>query len=186
MRNKSWRQIPALEGQNREQESVEWSKRASPLLLRVKDRTLYLHCVVSAKSLQSCWSLQPYGLQPTRLLCPWDSPGKNTAVGGHDFLQGIFPTQGSNPPLLCLLPWQAGCLPLAPRGKPLYLSNTQNSWSDTNCCRMTDFPGGPVAKTLSSQGRGSGFHTWTVNYIPHNTIKSLHAPRKTKDLACCN
>ena len=32
-------------------------------------------------------SLQPHGLYPTRLLCPWDSPGKNTGVGCHD-LQG--------------------------------------------------------------------------------------------------
>ena len=34
--------------------------------------------------------------QPTRLLCPWDSPGKSTGVGCHFLLQGIFPTQGSN------------------------------------------------------------------------------------------
>ena len=26
-------------------------------------------------------SLRPYGLKPTRLLCPWNSPGKNTGVG---------------------------------------------------------------------------------------------------------
>ena len=32
--------------------------------------------------------------------CPWDSPGKNTGVGCHSLLQGIFPTQGLN---LCLL-----------------------------------------------------------------------------------
>ena len=44
-------------------------------------------------------SLRPYGLRPTRILCPWDSPGKNTGVGCHALLQGIFPTQGSN---LCL------------------------------------------------------------------------------------
>ena len=31
---------------------------------------------------------------------------------------GIFPTQGSNPRLLRLLPWQASSLPLAPPGKP--------------------------------------------------------------------
>ena len=59
-------------------------------------------------------SLQPCGLQPTRLLCPWDSPGKNTGVGCHAFLQGIFLTQGSNPSLLCLLHWQVGSLPLMP------------------------------------------------------------------------
>ena len=45
-------------------------------------------------------SLQPQGLQPTRLLLPWDSPGKSTGVGGHFLLQGIFPTQRSNPCLL--------------------------------------------------------------------------------------
>ena len=42
-------------------------------------------------------------LQPPRLLCPWDSPGKNIGVGCHALLQGIFPTQESNPHLLCLL-----------------------------------------------------------------------------------
>ena len=36
----------------------------------------------------------------TRLLCPWGFPGKNTGVGWHFLLQGIFPTQGSNPGLL--------------------------------------------------------------------------------------
>ena len=38
-------------------------------------------------------------LRPARLLCPWDSPGENTGVGCHFLLQGIFPTQGSNPGL---------------------------------------------------------------------------------------
>ena len=36
----------------------------------------------------------------TRQGCPWGSPGKNTGVGFHFFLQGIFPTQGLNPGLL--------------------------------------------------------------------------------------
>ena len=45
-------------------------------------------------------SLRPNGLYPARLLCPWDSPGKNTGVGCHALLQGIFLTQGSNPGLL--------------------------------------------------------------------------------------
>ena len=60
-------------------------------------------------------SLQPYGLEPARLLCPWDSSGKNTGVGCCALLQGIFPAQGSNSHLLH---WQAGSLPLAPPGKP--------------------------------------------------------------------
>ena len=40
-------------------------------------------------------SMQPQGLQPSRLLHPWDSSGKNTGVGCHALLQGIFPTQVS-------------------------------------------------------------------------------------------
>ena len=45
-------------------------------------------------------SLQLHGLQPTRLLCPWNSPGKNTGVGSHFLLQGIFSTQGPHLGLL--------------------------------------------------------------------------------------
>ena len=45
-------------------------------------------------------SLQPHGLEPTRLLHPWDFPGKNTGVSCHFLLQEIFPTQGLNPGLL--------------------------------------------------------------------------------------
>ena len=51
---------------------------------------------------QSCLTLQYYGLQPARLPCPWDFPGKNTGVGYCALLQGIFLTQGSNLCLLCL------------------------------------------------------------------------------------
>ena len=42
----------------------------------------------------------PHGLQPSRHFCPWNSPGKNTRVGCHSLLQGIFPTQELNPGLL--------------------------------------------------------------------------------------
>ena len=57
-------------------------------------------------SVFSCGSLWPHGLQSTRLLCPWDSPVKNIGERCHFLLQGIFPTQGSNPCLLHLLHWQ--------------------------------------------------------------------------------
>ena len=53
-------------------------------------------CLLSC-SVVSSYSLQPHGLQPARLLSPWDSPGKNTGVGCPALFQGIFPTQGSNP-----------------------------------------------------------------------------------------
>ena len=48
-------------------------------------------------------SVRPHRRQPIRLPCPWDSPGKNTGVGGHSLLQGIFPTQAPN---LSLLHWR--------------------------------------------------------------------------------
>ena len=45
-------------------------------------------------------SFRPHGLWPARLLCPRDSPGKNTGVGCHFLLQGIFPTHRLNQGLL--------------------------------------------------------------------------------------
>ena len=49
---------------------------------------------------QSCPTLRAHGLQPARLLCPWHSPGKNTGVGRHSLLQGIFLMQRSIPDVL--------------------------------------------------------------------------------------
>ena len=58
----------------------------------------------SVKITQWCPTLLPHGPfmteGPARLLCRWNSPGKNTGVGSHSLLQGIFPTQGSNLSLL--------------------------------------------------------------------------------------
>ena len=59
--------------------------------------------VLSIKVLNVCVylvmsdSLWPHGLQPARLLCPWDFPGKNTGVGGHALLQEISLTQDRTP-----------------------------------------------------------------------------------------
>ena len=64
-------------------------------------------------------SVRPHGLQPIRLFCPWDFPGKDTGVGF--LLQGIFPTQGSNPGLLhCrqILYW------LSYKGRPILIPKT--------------------------------------------------------------
>ena len=57
-------------------------------------------CGMLCSVIQLCPTLRFYGLEPPRLLCPRDSPGKNTGVGCHALFQGIVPTQGSN---LCLL-----------------------------------------------------------------------------------
>ena len=58
--------------------------------------------------------LQPHGLQPTSLLCPWDSPGKHTGVGCHFF------SRGSSPPTDRTLVSSLGddSLPLTHLGSP--------------------------------------------------------------------
>ena len=58
---------------------------------------------------------------PGSLPFPWDFPGKNTGVGCHFLLQGIFPTQRLNPHLLH---WQADSLPLSHLGSP-YLEGSE-------------------------------------------------------------
>ena len=73
---------------------------------------------VCAQSLQSCLTLQPYEQLPTRLLCPWDSPGKNTGVGCYALLQMIFPTWGLNLHLPASPAWQVDSLPTESPGKP--------------------------------------------------------------------
>ena len=65
-------------------------------------------------------SLGSHGLYPSRLFCPLDFPGKNTAVDCCFLLQRIFWIQGLNPYVLHLLHWQAASLPLCqPSGKVL-------------------------------------------------------------------
>ena len=111
-------------------------------------------CVLIIKALcscsvpQSCLTLRPRGLQPTRLLCLWGFLGKNTGVGCHFLLQGIFSTQGSNPRLLRLLHWHVDSLLLGhlgglwlprlgylkaegPQAPPWWVSFTQGSGGAT-------------------------------------------------------
>ena len=61
-------------------------------------------CVHTCSVIQLCLTLRPYGLQPSRLLCPWDFPNKHTGAGCHFLLQEILLTQRSN---LGLLHWWA-------------------------------------------------------------------------------
>ena len=88
------------------------------LLLRIAAQfTQVLFCFafpcLHAKLPQTCPTLLwPHELLPTRLLCLWL----------HFLLQGISLTQRSNPHLLPLLNWHVGSLPLAPPGKPLFIS----------------------------------------------------------------
>ena len=88
-------------------------------------KTLSLHMYVCYSVMSS--SCNPLGLWPIRLLCPWNSPGKNTGVCDHSLFQRIFPTQGLNLSLLhCRqilyhLSHQRGLFGTEPRLYPLEL-----------------------------------------------------------------
>ena len=76
---------------------------------------LYYTFVLSHLSVQLCATPWTVALQTP--LSMGSSPGKNTRVGCHSLLQGIF-SRGSNPCLLGLLHWQMSALAPAPPGKP--------------------------------------------------------------------
>ena len=102
-------------------------------------------------------SFWPHGLWPARLLCLWDFSGKNTGVDGHFLLLGIFPTQGLNPPLLCLLHWQADSLPLSLLGSPwwIYISEPTSELSRDKTIKSA--PGIIICAWKSI------IETWTLN-----------------------
>ena len=58
--------------------------------------TIFVCVCVLNRSVRSD-SLGPRGLQPARLLCPWEFPGKNTGVGCHFLLHGVLPDPGIKP-----------------------------------------------------------------------------------------
>ena len=79
-------------------------------------------------------SLQLHGPFPTRLLCPWDFPGKNTGVCCHFLLQGIFLSQGSNPGLLH---WQTDSLLLSHQGSGRRWGRLEGILSDSPLAQFT-------------------------------------------------
>ena len=99
-----------------------------PPLLQACTHTV---CVWAA---QSCPTLRPHRQQPTRLLCPWDSLGKNTGVGYYFLLQGTFPTQGAEP-VSCAADgfvWATGkppCSYVAPTGPGFAVTELDQTWA---------------------------------------------------------
>ena len=84
-----WDAIPFSRGSSRSKDRTQvsciasrlftnWATRGIPVLYRVSQ----LNCSFLSDS------LRPHGLWPVRLLCPWDSPGKNTGMDCHSLLQG--------------------------------------------------------------------------------------------------
>ena len=95
-----------------------------------KNIKVLLSCM-PAKSLQCCLALyDPVECLPVTSV-HGNSPGKNTGVGCHALLQGIFQTHGSNTFLLCVLHWQMGSLPIAQPGKPFTLLTNVNNTLQT-------------------------------------------------------
>ena len=110
-----------------------------------------LCCTKSFSHVRLCDSMD---CSPPGSSCLWVSPGKNTGVGCHALLQGIFPTQILNSGLLCLLRWQADSLPLASLGKP----------------------SGKYSSQLSSKGMCLSWHfitmkhSWKVHWFPETAV----------------
>ena len=76
-----------------------------------------IKCVLSHSAVSD--SLHTSGPQPARLFCPWDFSGKNTGMGCHSLLQGIFLTQGIKPRSPASPVLQADSLPTEPLRKAL-------------------------------------------------------------------
>ena len=81
-----------------QQRKIQWNKRGrfeninkmdKILVQLIKNKGVYV-CVLVAQLYMTLCDLMDY--RSTRFLCPWDSPGKNTGVGCHALLQGIFLT----------------------------------------------------------------------------------------------
>ena len=119
---------------------------------------LILSCSVVSES------LQPHGLYPARLLCPWELWSKNIGAGCHFLFQGILLTQGS---YLRLLHWQAGSLPLEPPGKPM-------SPLEYHGTLLYDFSKGGIPSAL---GAGKKWETqkspWPCRYFKWNSLRSI-------------
>ena len=106
----------------------------SPWACKESDTTEQLNCTERSVRKDVCVSrsvvfdsLQSHALQPTRLLCPWDSLAKNTGVDCQALLQGIFPTQGSTC-LSCSSCIAGAFFTTEPLGKPTCMdSHTQKA-----------------------------------------------------------
>ena len=152
--------------------------------VQVQSQTLHL-CLLCTRShfshvchFSHC-SLQSYGLQPARLLRPWDSPGKNPGEGCHALLQGIFPTQELNPCLLHLLHWQATSLSLAPPGKHSFQKRSKTPPRFTTSTAPT--PGPCHHQCLSAWQ--SAFHI--CRFLIHRWKSADAESMETESWLCC-
>ena len=115
-------------------------------------------------------SLRLHGLWPARLLCPWNSPGQNTAVGSHSLFQGIFPTQWWNPGLLHC---RQILYHLSHQGIPVQFKE----WELGSSKAGENTPPNPdhISQTDLSPIR-TGLLEWALFWGPENHTQSLWVP----------
>ena len=124
---------------------------------------LTLLCPAASGMSDSLW---PRGLHPARLLCPWDSPVKNTGVGSHALLQVIFPIQGLAPGLL-----NAG----------RFLESPWNTWTQYHHCEDFSYSTMHHTHTQAHTHMRAHTHTYTQAHThtgTHTHTQSRHWPSK--------
>ena len=127
------------------------------------------HCVQSFSCVPVFTAPQTVACQA---LCPWSFPGKNTSVGCHFLLQGIFLTQGSNPHFLCLLCLQADSLPLVP---------PEEKWSEVKSLSHVQLfvtPWTVAYQALPSMGFSSQEYWSGLPVLPGKPLNSHYSPTK--------
>ena len=109
---------------------------AAPIFQSWQPKISFCVCVSRSVRSNSLWA---HRLQTTRLLCPWNSLGKNIGVDSNSLLQEIFPTQRSKPGHLhcrqILYLWAIREMPISHSMS----ARSLQSWSDSNLCDPMDY-----------------------------------------------
>ena len=143
-------------------------------------------CIKSPRSVSRSvmsHSLQPLGLWLTRVLCPWDSPDKNTGVSCHFLLQGIFLYQGSNPGLLhCRqisyhLSYQGS--PASPK-EAIIDGVSQTNWAQSPMAGICRTP--PLGQALGNAGLNKCLDTPLLCLLPAGLFGKLR--HKSSSCVC--
>ena len=149
----------------------EWSKHNS--FSPGKSIRWYV-CMLSGFSVSD--SLWPHGLLSARLLCPWDSPGKNTGVDSHSLLQGLEPrspalqvysllyepptsNKSSDKPLKCKMFYEANDQQSSKVFRPYMAGRRGGKWWQWHWSKATDWRKLEAVATACCVGSWTG--AWT-------------------------
>ena len=146
----------------------------SSFWFKVRDIILFLSPKLLEAIMDVSHSVVSNSLQSPRLCYPWDSPGKNTGVGCHFLLQGIFPTEGLNLAHLRLLHWWAGSLPTEPPGSHYRIIN----WTNFNTV-VSQGTGRPRVK--AGRWSSQNTHIYQLSLLPYSSKEDIQmANRHTR------